>query len=139
MRILDVLAKGLETVFDGIVAPVPCQNQACESCRVTQCTAEQMRVCLDRRCGEAQERARRAGGLLNELDAEFGDIPVSSRWRATHPVQVSGIEHSMSSPLASEASATSSPDVSHLRASEIPPSVRPRESIPPSTRRRREG
>jgi hypothetical protein len=41
------------------VRDVPPEYQACESCREPNCNSERAEHCLDRLCGEEQERSRR--------------------------------------------------------------------------------
>jgi hypothetical protein len=129
MSLIDRLRTRILRVVDGFVKPVPCEDQACESCRVTHCSPEQAARCIDRRCGEVQERLRRQSSVDVEVEMGVGDIPISARWQATHVVNVSGIEHRK----------PNYPEVSHVRASIAPESDTSQDETAPTTRRSREG
>jgi hypothetical protein len=129
MSLIDRLRNRIFRVVDGLVKPVPCEDQACESCRVTSCSPEQAAKCIDRRCGEIQERLRRQSSVDIEVETGVGEIPVSARWQATHVQNVSGIEHHK----------PNCPEVSHVRASIAPESDRSHDETAPRTRRSREG
>jgi hypothetical protein len=139
MRLLARISQDLMSLFGGLVQNVPCENQACESCRVTECNAEYAQRCLDRRCGEAQERLRRTVVANVSVESEVGVVPISARWRAAHPVMVSGVENSVDEPKVSELVLPSIPEVSHYRCSTPPSSKGQRASKPPSSKRHGNG
>lgn len=53
------ISQFLAAIRGGFVSDVPAEYQACESCRETHCNTERAEHCLDRLCGEQQERSRR--------------------------------------------------------------------------------
>jgi hypothetical protein len=53
------ISQFLAAIRGGFVSDVPPEYQACESCREPSCNSERAAHCLDRLCGEQQERSRR--------------------------------------------------------------------------------
>jgi hypothetical protein len=84
MALWSFLSKTASRFLGKLVAEVPCENQACESCRVTECSDERAAACLDRRCGEEQERSRRFASSVDVTDRELVDVPISKRWKREH-------------------------------------------------------
>jgi len=67
------ISQFLSAIRGGFVSDVPPEYQACESCREPNCNTERAAHCLDRLCGEQQERSRRFDGVGRS---------------GTHPMQV---------------------------------------------------
>lgn len=53
------ITQFLTSVRQGLVADVPPEYQACESCREPTCDTQRAMTCADRLRGEKQERRRR--------------------------------------------------------------------------------
>lgn len=66
------ITQFLAAIRGGFVSDVPPQYQACESCREPNCNSERAEHCLDRLCGEQQERSRR----FNDVPGRSGELPV---------------------------------------------------------------
>jgi hypothetical protein len=64
------ISQFLAAIRGGFVSDVPPEYQACESCREHNCNSERAAHCLDRLCGEEQERSRRFTG-----PAQSGTLP----------------------------------------------------------------
>ena len=97
-----------------IIGEVPCENQACESCRATHCSPERARTCIDRRCGEQQERMRRFGKSANEDLPLSGRVPLSERW-ASRQYQKTELDLERAPLVPIEMDAESMPAVSQVR------------------------
>jgi hypothetical protein len=67
------ISQFLSAIRGGFVSDVPPEYQACESCREPSCNSERAEHCLDRLCGEQQERSRRF-----DSPSRSGTMPMQS-------------------------------------------------------------
>lgn len=71
------ISQFLSALRMGLVTDVPPEYQACESCREPSCDSAKAAQCLDRRCGEEQERSRRFNDAGRSGTHEIGASNIS--------------------------------------------------------------
>jgi hypothetical protein len=75
------ISQFLAAIRGGFVSDVPPEYQACESCREPNCNSERSEHCLDRLCGEEQERSRRFPAT-----GRSGAVPIEAAEKSPYDV-----------------------------------------------------